>query len=239
MSILPWRAWRSWPVTNAHGTKPPGENLAIDRVAITDDVLRRPRNMVFEAEIIEKRLLPIIKASHHADSPSIVLSKESQKPNKNNDIQRISVSFMRAGAGVRHCAFCSGTFSPTFKNYAPVGGKRHRLPLRQGFEVKTLFKPRETCFLIGTKSVNLGIRPNLAYGTSLARGKTGTTLPKRSKPRSSEECRLKKECYENGNYVFFVRSNACRRVYRAIWMQSKFQQSYQYILSTGRHMQSL
>ena len=42
MSILPWRAWRSWPVTNAHGTKPPGENLAIDRVAITDDVLRRP-----------------------------------------------------------------------------------------------------------------------------------------------------------------------------------------------------
>jgi hypothetical protein len=60
-------------------------------------------------------------------------------------------------------------------------GKRHRLPLRQGFGVKTLFKPRETCFLIGTKSVNLGIRPsNLAYGTSFARGKTGTTLPKRS-----------------------------------------------------------
>ena len=42
MSILPWRAWCSWPVTNAHGTKPPGENLAIDRVAITDDVLRCP-----------------------------------------------------------------------------------------------------------------------------------------------------------------------------------------------------
>ena len=41
--------------------------------------------------------------------------------------------------------------------------------------------PWETCFLIGTKSVNLGIRPsNLAYGTSFARGKTGTALPKRS-----------------------------------------------------------
>jgi hypothetical protein len=32
MSILPWRAGRSWPVTNAHGTKSPGENFAIDRV---------------------------------------------------------------------------------------------------------------------------------------------------------------------------------------------------------------
>ena len=42
MSILPWRAGRGWPVTNAHGTKPPGENLAIDRVAIADDVIRRP-----------------------------------------------------------------------------------------------------------------------------------------------------------------------------------------------------
>ena len=38
MSILPWRSWRSWPVTNAHGAKPPGENLAIDAVAIADDV---------------------------------------------------------------------------------------------------------------------------------------------------------------------------------------------------------
>ena len=38
MAILPWRAWRSWPVANAHGTKPPGENLAIDPVAIADEV---------------------------------------------------------------------------------------------------------------------------------------------------------------------------------------------------------
>jgi hypothetical protein len=45
--------------------------------------------------------LPIIKASHHG--PFL----ESQKPNKHNDIQRVNVSFMR-----RHCAFCSGTFSP-------------------------------------------------------------------------------------------------------------------------------
>jgi hypothetical protein len=34
MSILPWRAWRGWPVTNAHGAKPPGKTFAIDPVAI-------------------------------------------------------------------------------------------------------------------------------------------------------------------------------------------------------------
>ena len=34
MSVLPWRAWRGWPVPNAHGAKPPGENFAIGRVAI-------------------------------------------------------------------------------------------------------------------------------------------------------------------------------------------------------------
>lgn len=38
MSVLPWRAWCGWPVPNAHGTKPPGKNFAIDRVAIADDV---------------------------------------------------------------------------------------------------------------------------------------------------------------------------------------------------------
>jgi hypothetical protein len=37
MSILPWRAGRGWPVRNAHGTKPPGENFAIDPVTIADD----------------------------------------------------------------------------------------------------------------------------------------------------------------------------------------------------------
>ena len=42
MTILPWRPGRSWPVANAHGTKPPGENFAIDRVAIADDVARCP-----------------------------------------------------------------------------------------------------------------------------------------------------------------------------------------------------
>jgi len=40
MSVLPWRAWRGWPVSNIHGTKLPGKNLAIDRVAIADDVPR-------------------------------------------------------------------------------------------------------------------------------------------------------------------------------------------------------
>src|SRR5208282_23457 len=39
MAILPWRLGCSWPVANAHGTKPPGENFAI---AIADHVLRRP-----------------------------------------------------------------------------------------------------------------------------------------------------------------------------------------------------
>jgi hypothetical protein len=26
MSVLPWRAWRGRPVSNAHGAKPPGKN---------------------------------------------------------------------------------------------------------------------------------------------------------------------------------------------------------------------
>ena len=38
MSVLPWRARRDWPVTNAHGAKPPSKNPAIDPVAIADDV---------------------------------------------------------------------------------------------------------------------------------------------------------------------------------------------------------
>ena len=38
MAILPWQLGRGWPVTNAHGTKPPGENFAIDPVTIADDV---------------------------------------------------------------------------------------------------------------------------------------------------------------------------------------------------------
>ncbi len=40
MAILPWRLGCSWPVANAHGAKPPGENFAIDSVAIADEVLR-------------------------------------------------------------------------------------------------------------------------------------------------------------------------------------------------------
>ena len=30
MAILPWRSRRGWPVSNAHGTKPPLEYLAVD-----------------------------------------------------------------------------------------------------------------------------------------------------------------------------------------------------------------
>jgi len=37
VSILPWRLGRNWLVTNAHGAKPPGENLAIELVAIADE----------------------------------------------------------------------------------------------------------------------------------------------------------------------------------------------------------
>jgi hypothetical protein len=38
ISILPWRSWRGWPVTNTLGAKPPGKNFAVDPVAIADDV---------------------------------------------------------------------------------------------------------------------------------------------------------------------------------------------------------
>jgi hypothetical protein len=42
MPILPWRAWRNRPITNANGTKPPGENLRIC-LAGTDVEQRRVR----------------------------------------------------------------------------------------------------------------------------------------------------------------------------------------------------
>ena len=51
-------------------------------------------------------------------SPSIVPSRESQKTNKNNDIQRFGVSSMH-----RCCAFCNGTFSPTFAIIAKPAGQ--------------------------------------------------------------------------------------------------------------------
>jgi hypothetical protein len=41
MPILPGRAWRNRPITNARGTKPPGENLAIDPVTIPNQVFGR------------------------------------------------------------------------------------------------------------------------------------------------------------------------------------------------------
>jgi hypothetical protein len=33
MSVLPWRAWRGWPVPNAHGAKPPPESRGLRRYA--------------------------------------------------------------------------------------------------------------------------------------------------------------------------------------------------------------
>ena len=43
MAILPWRLACSWPVANAHGAEPPGENFAIDRIAIANDVHSQPQ----------------------------------------------------------------------------------------------------------------------------------------------------------------------------------------------------
>ena len=40
MAILPWRSRRGGPITNAHGAKPPLEYLAVDTVAIAEDVSR-------------------------------------------------------------------------------------------------------------------------------------------------------------------------------------------------------
>ena len=40
MSILPWRSWRGWSVTNAHDAKPPFEKRAVDAVAVADDIPR-------------------------------------------------------------------------------------------------------------------------------------------------------------------------------------------------------
>ena len=72
MTILPWRPRRSWPVANAHGTKPPGENFAIDKVAIADDVARCPfqprasmRCRVMQAYAAAQHQLDVIFAPHY------------------------------------------------------------------------------------------------------------------------------------------------------------------------------
>jgi hypothetical protein len=41
MPVLPWRSWLGWSVTIAHRSKPPFEWVAIDAIAIADDVTRR------------------------------------------------------------------------------------------------------------------------------------------------------------------------------------------------------
>src|SRR5260370_32706095 len=41
MFILPWRSGRGWSVANAHGAKSPFEYLAVDAVAVADDITRR------------------------------------------------------------------------------------------------------------------------------------------------------------------------------------------------------
>ena len=40
VSILPWRARSGWLVPNAHGAKPPFENIAISGVAVADQICR-------------------------------------------------------------------------------------------------------------------------------------------------------------------------------------------------------
>src|SRR5262245_49498695 len=42
MSILPGGARRNGPVPNAHGPKPPGENVAVNSVTIPNDIFGRP-----------------------------------------------------------------------------------------------------------------------------------------------------------------------------------------------------
>src|SRR5262245_17736758 len=41
-SILPWRPCRNRPITDTHRSQPAENNLAIDAVAVTNDVARRP-----------------------------------------------------------------------------------------------------------------------------------------------------------------------------------------------------
>jgi hypothetical protein len=53
-----------------------------------------------------------VKGSQCDRAPSIVPSRESQKPNKNNDIRHINARFAR-----RYNAFRNGTFSPEFLSY--------------------------------------------------------------------------------------------------------------------------
>ena len=67
MTILPWRLGRSWPVANAHGTKPPGENFAIDRIAIADDVPR----WAFPAAGFDEVAGPSIRRSGVRSRPTI------------------------------------------------------------------------------------------------------------------------------------------------------------------------
>jgi hypothetical protein len=95
---------------------------------------------------------------------------------------------------------------------------RHRLPLRQGFGVKNTFQALGDVLLDRNQ---IG-KSCMQSGRALCAAKRGRHCQKRFRPRSSEECRLKKECYENVNYVFFVHSNACRRVSSAIGMRSRF-----------------
>src|SRR5262245_55382090 len=42
MPVLPWRAGCNRLVTNPHGTNPPGENFAVNRVTIPNQVFGRP-----------------------------------------------------------------------------------------------------------------------------------------------------------------------------------------------------
>ena len=39
--VLPWRSRRGWPIPNAHRPKAADEDVAVDRVAVTNDVSRR------------------------------------------------------------------------------------------------------------------------------------------------------------------------------------------------------
>jgi hypothetical protein len=41
ISVLPWRPWRGWTISNAHRPKSPDDDIAISAISVANDVSRR------------------------------------------------------------------------------------------------------------------------------------------------------------------------------------------------------
>src|SRR5260221_4742058 len=41
-AILPGRGWCNWLISDAHGAKSPGDNVAVDPIAVPDHITRSP-----------------------------------------------------------------------------------------------------------------------------------------------------------------------------------------------------